>query len=140
MPERENLAFIEAYLDNWRKNPPDLHDVFHPEGTLLPPGNTEPVDVAGAQRIVEGTRNAIPDVTLEILHWAERDDHIFIEWEMKGTVRGRVVTWRGINRNRLRGSKSVEAVSYWDRQSFFEQVGAAEPQRDLLTAIDEQSQ
>lgn len=33
--EQDNLAFIEAYLDNWRKNPPDLRDVFHPEGHTL---------------------------------------------------------------------------------------------------------
>lgn len=139
MAERENLEFIAAYLDNWRRDPPDVLDVFHPEGTLLPPGSSEPVGVAGAQHVVEGTRRAIPDVALEILHWAERDGHIFIEWEMKGTVRGRVVTWRGINRNLLRGSKSVEAVSYWDRQGFFEQIGEASPRGDLLKAIDEEN-
>ncbi|MGH0035666.1 MAG: nuclear transport factor 2 family protein [Myxococcota bacterium] len=139
MTELDNLAFIEAYLDNWRKDPPDLHAVFHPEGTLLPPGNSEPVNVEGAQRIVEGTRKAIPDVTLEILHWAERDGHIFIEWEMKGTVRGKQVAWRGINRNLLRGSKSTEAVSYWDRQSLFEQFGASDAGPDLLSSIENES-
>jgi hypothetical protein len=133
--EENNLAFIEAYLDNWRKDPPDLHDVFHPEGTLFPPGSSEPV--AGAQRIVEGTRKAIPEVSLEILHWAERDGHIFIEWEMTGTVRGSKVTWRGINRNWLRGSKSIEAVSYWDRQSLFAQVGATADGVDLAQTIEQ---
>lgn len=140
MSEHDNLAFIEAYLDNWRKNPPDLRDVFHPEGTLLPPGNSEPVNVDGAQRIVEGTRKAIPDVTLEILHWAERDEHIFIEWEMKGTVRGKKVAWRGINRNLLRGPKSIEAVSYWDRQSLFDQVGAPAGGEDLTRTIEQEAE
>jgi hypothetical protein len=107
--EENNLAFIEAYLDNWRKDPPDLHDVFHPEGTLFPPGSSEPV--AGAQ--------------------------IFIEWEMTGTVRGSKVTWRGINRNWLRGSKSIEAVSYWDRQSLFAQVGATADGVDLAQTIEQ---
>ncbi len=139
MTEKDNLAFIEAYLDNWRKSPPDLRAVFHPEGTLLPPGNVEPVDVEGAQRIVEGTRKAIPDVTLDILHWAERDGHIFIEWEMKGTIRGKKVTWRGINRNLLCGSKSVEAVSYWDRLSFFEQISASNTELDLLSTIENET-
>ncbi len=140
MSEHDNLAVIEAYLDNWRKSRPDLRDVFHPEGTLLPPGNTEPVDVAGAQRMVEGTRKAIPDVTLEILHWAERDGHIFIEWEMKGTIRGKKVTWRGINRNLLRGPKSIEAVSYWDRQGLFDQVGAPVDGTDLMNAIEREGE
>ena len=128
MTDRHNLAFIEAYLDNWRRDPPDLHAVFHPEGTLLAPGNSVPVDVDGAQRVVENTRKAIPDVTLEILHWAEREGHIFIEWEMKGTVEGKQVTWRGVNRNLLRGSKSIEAVSYWDRLGLSDQVAAPDPQ------------
>ena len=139
MTDQDNSAFIEAYLDNWRKTPPDLHAVFHPEGTLLPPGHAEPLDVNGAQRVVEGTRKAIPDVTLEILHWAESEGHIFIEWEMKGTVRGKQVTWRGINRNLLRGPKSIEAVSYWDRQSFFEQVAATTSGPDLLSSIERES-
>jgi len=137
--ERDNLAFIEAYLDNWRKVPPNLRDVFHPEGTLLPPGNAEPLDVDGAQRMVEATRKAIPDVTLEILHWAERDGHIFIEWEMRGTVRGKAVSWRGINRNRLRGAKSIEAVSYWDRQGLFEQIGEPSAGEDLSEAIEKEA-
>jgi len=139
MSDQDNLAFIEAYLDNWRKSPPDLNDVFHPEGTLLPPGNSEPVDVAGAQRIVEGTRKAIPDVSLEILHWAERDGHIFIEWEMKGTIQGRRVTWRGINRNLLRGAKSIEAVSYWDRQGLFDQLAGPAPGGDLTRASEQEA-
>jgi hypothetical protein len=138
MSEKDNLTFIEAYLDNWRKTPPDLHDVFHSEGTLLPPGNSEPLDVAGAQRMVEGTRNAIPDVTLEILHWAERDGHIFIEWEMKGTIRGKKVSWRGINRNLLRGAKSIEAVSYWDRQGLFDQIGGSTDGADLTQVIEQE--
>ena len=60
MTEQDNLAFIEAYLDNWRKDPPDLHSVFHPEGTLLPPGNSEPLDVDGAQRVVEARAKRSP--------------------------------------------------------------------------------
>ena len=139
MSEQDNLEFIEAYLDNWRKTPPDLRDVFHPEGTLLPPGNREPLDVAGAQRMVEATRKAIPDVRLEILHWAERDGHIFIEWEMTGTIRGKQVSWRGINRNLLRGPKSIEAVSYWDRQGLFDQVGAGAAGADLTRTEEPQS-
>lgn len=138
MSERDNLEFMEAYLDNWRKSPPDLRDVFHPEGTLLPPGNREPLDVAGAQRLVEGTRKTIPDVTLEILHWAERDGHIFIEWEMKGTIGGKKVTWRGINRNLLRGPKSIEAVSYWDRQGLFDQLGAPTGDASLIETVERQ--
>lgn len=134
---RDIEAFLEAYLDNWRLDPPDLTRIFHPEGTLLPPGSAERLDVAGAQRMVEQTRALIPDVTLEILHWAERDGQIFIEWEMQGTLRGRRVRWRGINRNRLRGAKSVEAVSYWDRQGLFEQLGEeAAPEGELLEAIE----
>lgn len=140
MSENDNRAFIEAYLDNWRRDPPNLRDVFHPEGTLLPPGNTAPVDVDGAQRIVEGTRQAIPDVTLDILHWAERDGHIFIEWEMQGTVRGKKVRWRGINRNLLKGSKSIEAVSYWDRLGLLEQVGGSASSESLAEAVEKLAQ
>lgn len=137
MSEQDNRDFIEAYLDNWRKTPPDLRTVFHPEGRLLPPGNDQPLDVDGAQRMVEGTRAAIPDVTLEILHWAERDGQIFIEWEMTGTVRGKKVRWSGINRNTLRGAKSVDGVSYWDRLGLVEQVDPDRPKADLMTLLRE---
>ncbi len=122
MSEQDNLAFIEAYLDNWRKTPPDLSEVFHPEGRLHPPGGSEPLDLEGAQRMVEGVRAMIPDVALRILHWAERDGEMFIEWEMTGTIGDRPVRWCGINRNTLRGAKSTQAVSYWDRLGLQEQL------------------
>jgi hypothetical protein len=55
---------------------------------------------------------------------------------MKGTVRGKKVTWRGINRNLLRGPKSIEAVSYWDRRSLFDQLGASASGVDLTQTIE----
>jgi hypothetical protein len=132
MSDEDNRAFIEAYLDNWRKTPPDLREVFLPEGRLLPPGRTEPLDVAGAQRLVEGTRAAIPDVSLRIVNWAEREGQMFIEWEMAGTVGGKRVRWSGINRNTLRSSKSIDAVSYWDRHGLVEQLDPDGPKLDIM--------
>lgn len=137
MTDADNEAFIRAYLDNWRKTPPDLHQVFHPEGKLLPPGRSEPLDVSGAQRLVEGTRAAIPDVSLRIINWAERDGQMFIEWEMTGTVGGKSVTWSGINRNTLRGPKSVDAVSYWDRRGLATQIDPGAPMADVTQLIRE---
>ena len=139
MPDADNEAFIQAYLDNWRRTPPDLRQVFHPEGRLLPPGRTEPLDVSGAQRLVEGTRAAIPDVALRIINWAERDGQMFIEWEMTGTVGGKPVRWSGINRNTLRGAKSVDAVSYWDRQGLAEQIDPDAPKADVMRLIRDAS-
>lgn len=128
--------FLEAVLRNYRENPQDLSFLFHPEGSLLLPGMDAPIPPEAIPATIAKQHAAVPDVKHTITHWAERDGVIFHEWETTGTVRGRAVTLRGINRNLLRGSRSTEAVSYFDRLSLVEAADPSRERLDLMSILD----
>lgn len=128
--------FLEAVSRNYRENPADLSFLFHPEGSLLLPGSDTPIPQSEIPAMIARQHAAVPDIEQVITNWAERDGVIFHEWETTGTIRGRKVTLRGVNRNYLRGSRSIEAVSYFDRLALIE---AADPERsrtDLLAILE----
>lgn len=124
--------FLEAVERNYRENPSDLSFLFHPEGSLLLPGMDRPIPPDAIPATIAAQHAAVPDVKHVITHWAERDGVIFHEWETSGTVRGRRVTLRGVNRNLLRGARSTEAVSYFDRLTLLE---AADPTREPVDVM-----
>lgn len=122
MKQEDISAFLAAYTAHWVEADYDLDDIFHPEGHLLTAGAVRPLSVSEAKAFTSAVKDNLGPVDLKILHWAEHEGHIFIEWEMTGRVKGKAVQWRGINRNKLKGPKSVEAVSYWDRNTLARQI------------------
>lgn len=130
MPTPEEIdCFVTAFARHWSIAEGGFSSVMHPGATLQVAGAREPSSYEEAERFVRGVKAVIPDIELRVLDWAARGSTLFTEWEMSGTIRGRRVAWRGINRNRLDGAKSREAVSCWDRASLLEQV---EPDREPL--------
>jgi hypothetical protein len=131
---REIEAFLKAYVENWNADGERLEEVFHPGGTLETPGAEKPWSVEETGRFIASVKAGMPDLEIRILEWAHRGDQLFTEWEMAGTLGGRRLAWRGINRNRLRGAASLGAVSYWDRVGLLER---AEPSRKRLDLLGE---
>lgn len=132
--QEEVRAFLSAYVENWNGDGDRLGDIFHPAGSLQSPG-ANPWSVAETGQFIASVKAGVPDLRIRILEWAHRDDQLFTEWEMAGTLAGRSLTWRGINRNHLRGAASLGAVSYWDRMALLEQVEPSRPRLDLLTEL-----
>lgn len=135
MPSPSEIEqFIRAYRDHWTREDADLSEVLHPEGTLRVAGSDAPSSRDDAEKFVATVKQGIPDLEFRVLDWAERDGVVFTEWEMAGTLANRRVRWQGINRNTLKGARSVEAVSHWDRLSLLEQ---ADPERARLDVMSE---
>lgn len=132
---REIEAFLAAYTENWNEEGDRLADVFHPDGTLETPGVEKPWSVEETRRFIASVKAGMPDLEIRILEWAHRGDQLFTEWEMAGTLGGRRLAWRGINRNRLRGAASLAAVSYWDRIGLLEKAELRRPRLDLLVEL-----
>lgn len=132
MPTKEEFdRFVAAFADHWREADGGFRQLMHPGATLEVPGAQTPLSFEEADRFVTAVKAAIPDMSLRVLDWAARGPSVYIEWEMSGTIAGRYVTWRGINRNILDGPKSRAGVSYWDRHALLEQVEPHRPQLDL---------
>jgi hypothetical protein len=59
---------------------------------------------------------------LEVANWAARDDVVFIEYEIAGSVAGRRLRWTGIGRFKLRGERAVDAIGRWDNLDLLAQL------------------
>lgn len=132
---REIDVFLTAYVANWNEEGDRLNDIFHPGGSLQSPGAEKPLTVAETARFIASVKAGIPDLRLSILEWACRGDQLFTEWEMTGTLGGRALSWRGVNRNRLQGAASLGAVSYWDRLGLLERAEPERPRVDLKSEL-----
>jgi len=133
--KQEVEAFVAAFADHWSDESGGFAKLMHKDATLRTAGAGEPLPYDEAARFVAGVKQAIPDLSLRVLSWAERNNMVFTEWEMTGTIGGKKVAWQGINRNHLKGAKSVDAVSCWDRHSLMEQVDADLAPLDLGQAL-----
>jgi hypothetical protein len=132
MPSPEEIEqFVAAFAAHWSRADGGFASVMHPGATLHVAGAPAPSSYDDAERFVASVKAAIPDIELRVLEWAARGASVFTEWEMSGTVGGRRLTWRGINRNQLEGSKSRAAVSCWDRHALLEQIDPDRKPLDL---------
>ncbi|HEX6312225.1 MAG TPA: nuclear transport factor 2 family protein [Acidimicrobiia bacterium] len=127
--------FVTTFAAHWSAPDGGFEQVMHPGATLRVAGAREPSAYEEARHFVAAVKRAVPDIELRVLEWAAREASVFVEWEMSGTLGGRRVTWQGINRNHLEGSKSIAGVSCWDRWSLLEQVEPARPPLDLAREL-----
>jgi hypothetical protein len=115
-PPSDPERFMQGYADLWRTADASLiEEVYHP----LWKGRSPTVGHRTIRRdhlpaYCEQTKAALPDYTLQPIRWAARDNVLFIEWFVSGTLAGESVRWEGIDRQTLCGAQAVEGVSYFD--------------------------
>ena len=56
----------------------------------------------------------IPDLHAEVHEWAVRGDTAFVEFTLRGTLGGRPIEWRAVDRLSLRNGLMVERRSFFD--------------------------
>jgi ketosteroid isomerase-like protein len=56
----------------------------------------------------------IPDLHGEVERWAARNDTLYIELTLRGTLAGRALSWRACDRVTLRDGVATERESYFD--------------------------
>lgn len=130
--EAEIQAFVHAFANHWNDKEGGFEGLMHKGATLQVAGANEPLPYDQAAGFVAFVKQSIPDLSLRVLNWAEREGQVFTEWEMTGTIGGKKVSWQGINRNTLKGDKSVGAVSCWDRHALLTQIDENIAPLDLM--------
>jgi hypothetical protein len=126
--------FVATFADHWTDGR-GLERLMHPGATLRVAGAQVPYSFEEAEQFVAAVKRGVPDIGLTVLDWAARKATVFTEWEMSGTLGGQSVSWQGINRNTLDGSRSVDAISCWDRWSLLEKVEPDRPPLDLAREL-----
>jgi ketosteroid isomerase-like protein len=56
----------------------------------------------------------IPDIRAEVHRWAAREDFVLIEFTLSGTLGGRPVSWKVVDRIILRDGLVAERLAYFD--------------------------
>jgi predicted pyridoxine 5'-phosphate oxidase superfamily flavin-nucleotide-binding protein len=113
--ENDAGDFVARFAEAWRDPDPAVFRGFwHEDGWLLHPTMEHPIAAESVPQHVEGLMRALPDVSLRVLRWASRDDHLFIEWELTGTLGDERLVVPGVDRFTLRGGRAVEGVAYFD--------------------------
>ena len=69
----------------------------------------------------------MPDVRLEVLEYAERDDLVFIRWVSSGTSAAGPFRIEGVDRLRIDGEHIVENVVFFDTALFESATGSRVP-------------
>jgi hypothetical protein len=115
--------FMQRYLGAWPGLDPErLLDVVHPGATIHHSGMESPIRGEDEPDYVRGIKALMPDIRLEVANWAARDDVVFIEYELSGSVAGRRLSWTGIGRFKLRGERAIDAIGRWDNLDLLAQL------------------
>lgn len=114
-------AWVAEFVEGWsRPRGPDAFAdhfcrVIDPEIRLVQP---QIPTVVGhrefRERFARPLFALIPDIRGEVERWAGDGDVAFIELRLHGTLGGRPVSWRVVDRVTLRDGLAVERVSYFD--------------------------
>jgi SnoaL-like domain len=115
--------FMRRYMGAWPGFDAErLLDVVHPEATIHHSGMEVPIRGEDEPDYVRGIRALMPDISLAVANWAARDDVVFIEYEISGSVAGRPLSWTGIGRFKLRGERAIDALGRWDNLDLLAQL------------------
>jgi hypothetical protein len=113
--------WVAGFIEGWRapSGPDALAAHFRPmlasDVRLIQPQLPETVGIAAfEEQFVKPVFALVPDVRGEVERWVASEDVIYIEMTMRGTLAGRVISWRVCDRVALRDGLAVERESYFD--------------------------
>jgi hypothetical protein len=107
--------FVQRFTEAWADPSPErLNALLHPDVRLEQPLDGVVVGHEAAGELWSRLFAAIPDLRGEVLSWAGRGDHLFIELKLSGTLGGRPLEWVTSDRIRLEDGLVAERVAYFD--------------------------
>ena len=99
--------FMQRYMEVWPSFDADrLELAIDPGATIHHSGMARPIQGVEEPDYVRAIKSLMPDISLEVAKWAAKDDVVFIEYEMSGTLAGRPLDWTGIGRARSSPGRS----------------------------------
>ena len=115
--------FMDHYLAVWPTFDADrLPEAVHDEATIHHSGMERPIQGSEEPDYVRAIKALMPDISLEVVNWAARDDVVFIEYAISATLAGRKLAWTGIGRFNLRGDRAIAAIGRWDNLELLAQI------------------
>lgn len=118
--------FVRDFKRMWSApDPGQFAALWDAEGTLFHPSMAARISASEIPDYVRKIQLMVPDIRLEVLSWAARGDVVLIEWEITGTFRGALTSWRGADRFTLRNGRAIEGVAYFDTHALWVAVDSS---------------
>lgn len=109
------VDFVRRFASYWEApDPRRLHELLTEDVTLRAPLGPTTHGLPAARAAFTRLLGTIPDLHAVVDRWSARDDTVFIEFRLRGTIGGRMVEWPAVDRFTLRGDLATERVSYFD--------------------------
>jgi hypothetical protein len=116
-------SFMQRYMRVWPSfDDQRVLEVVHPDATIHHSGMESPIGGEEEGDYVRAIKALMPDIRLRVVDWASREETVFVEYEMTGSVAGRRLRWVGIGRFKLRGDRAVDAIGRWDNLDLLAQL------------------
>ncbi len=128
--------FLKKLKNSWQPNPDKSDPMFHDGGGVDYPGQTRiypDIELS----MTDQFHMVAPDTQMRLLHWAQRDDTLFTEWELTCTLNGRPFKVTGANRFRMKGDKALDATAYVDRLNILQFFDPAIARLDFREKMQE---
>jgi ketosteroid isomerase-like protein len=114
-------AWIGAFTEGWRR-PADADEfsdpfepILDPQVRLVQPRIPAAVGRAAFRELfARPAFTLIPDLHADVHDWAVRGDTAYVEFTLRGTLGGRPIEWRAVDRLSLRDGLLVERRSFFD--------------------------
>jgi hypothetical protein len=127
--------FVERFKTVWAAPEPESFALlWQPEGTLSHPSMERSIAQAEIPDYLRRVKSVLPDISLEVRHWAATDNVVLIEWTITATFQREPIEWSGADRFILRGDRAVEGVAYFDTTPLWNRFDPDHARGDLLAA------
>jgi ketosteroid isomerase-like protein len=120
-PQVQAEAWVQGFIEGWRApaGPDEFYAHFRsmlaPDVRLIQPQLPTTVGHEAFKRgFVDPLFALIPDIRVEVEDWAVRGDTLLIAIALVGTLGGRPLRWRAVDRVVLRDGLAIERESYFD--------------------------
>lgn len=133
----ENKALARQSLEMWASDSDDRpEDVFaatyanHQESDIR--GGVQTRDLASWKDVVQKHHTGFPDLTVRLDTQIAEGDRVATRWEFSGhhtgafmgvAPTGKVVTWTGVQIDRIEDGKIVESWVDWDKYRLLKGIG-----------------
>lgn len=106
--------FVDRFARTWADPTSErLAELLHPDVVLVQPIGPVVHGRADADTFFRRLIALIPDVRGEVLSWGQRDDAVFIELRLHGTLGGRSIEWVTLDRIQLDAGTVRRRVAYF---------------------------
>lgn len=120
MTESEATAFVTAFAKAWAtRDGQRFVDLWHPNGLLHYPPAPRPIKGAELAEWNDLNAKVMPDMSWDLHSWTWRGDIVMIEFHGSGTVNGKRLFWKGIDKFTMREGRIDEEIVFLDTHPYW---------------------